>query len=155
MALSWWSRWSMGSRAAHLLNNGGDTRPTSFGNSLPKNKNLGLQKSFLWCNASLINLCARLLNDVAFFFKRSVIPWIIWHHRNDLGFNNLQWPIEKTRQVIWDAVHDYGRIEWNHTLEDLEKTQDMAYQDVLNECNFTWGQGSYCDLEQLSCHLEG
>ena len=55
------------------------------------------------------------------------------------GFNNMQWPVEKTRQVIWDALHDYGRIEWKHTLEDLEKAPDVAYQDVLNEFDETWG----------------
>ena len=30
-------------------------------------------------------------------------------------------------------------IEWNRTLEDLEKAPDVAYQDFLNECDLTWG----------------
>jgi hypothetical protein len=38
------------------------------------------------------------------FFLRSGLMWIIWRQRNDLDFNPLQWPIEKTRQVIWDAL---------------------------------------------------
>ena len=52
------------------------------------------------------------------------------------AFNALQWPIEKTHQVIWDALHAYGKIEWQRTLSDLEKAQDVAYQDVLDEFDF-------------------
>ena len=54
-------------------------------------------------------------------------------------FNNLQWPIEKTSQVIWDALQDYDRIEWKQTLTDLEKAPDVAYYDFLNELNSIWG----------------
>ena len=42
-------------------------------------------------------------------------------------FNNLQWPIEKTCQIIWDALQDYGRNEWKQTLKDLEEAMDVAY----------------------------
>jgi hypothetical protein len=42
-------------------------------------------------------------------------------------FNNMQWPIEKTHQVTWNALHDYGRIEWKQTLRDLEKAPDVTY----------------------------
>jgi hypothetical protein len=48
-------------------------------------------------------------------------------------FSALQWPIENTRQVIWDALHDYGRIEWQRTLGDL----DIAYQDILTDLDST------------------
>ena len=54
-------------------------------------------------------------------------------------FNNLQWPTERTRQVIWDALQDYGRIEWKHALKDLGKTPNVAYQDILNNFDLTWG----------------
>ena len=54
------------------------------------------------------------------FLLRSSIPWIIWNQQTDMVFNNMQWPIEKTCQVIWDALHDCGRIEWKQTLVDLE-----------------------------------
>ena len=47
-------------------------------------------------------------------------------------------PIEKTREAIWDALHDYGRIEWQWSLADLEKAPDVAYQDVLSEFDSTW-----------------
>jgi hypothetical protein len=47
--------------------------------------------------------------------------------------------MEKTHQVIWDALHDYGMIEWQQTLSDLEKALDIAYQDVLNEVDLIWG----------------
>jgi hypothetical protein len=55
-------------------------------------------------------------------------------------FNKLQWPIEKTRQIIWDALQDYGRIiEWKRTLSDLEKAPDVAYHDILNNFDLIWG----------------
>ena len=54
-------------------------------------------------------------------------------------FNNLQWPIEKTCQVIWDALHDYVRIEWKQTFMYLEKAPNVAYQDILYEFNLTGG----------------
>jgi hypothetical protein len=38
------------------------------------------------------------------FFLRNGLMWIIWRQRNDLVFNALQWPIEKTQQGIWDAL---------------------------------------------------
>ena len=50
----------------------------------------------------------------------------------------LQWPIEKTRLVIWDALHDYDRIKWKRILADLEKAMEVAYQDVLYEFDSTW-----------------
>ena len=64
-------------------------------------------------------------------FLRSGLSWIIWRERNDLVFNTPQWPIEKTHQVIWDALQDYDRIEWKWTILDLEKAPDVGYQDVL------------------------
>ena len=35
---------------------------------------------------------------------RSDLPWVIWRQRNDLVFNDMQWPFEKTSEVIWDAL---------------------------------------------------
>jgi hypothetical protein len=61
------------------------------------------------------------------------LSWIIWHQQNDLMFSALQWPIENTRQVIWDNLHDYGRIEWQRNLVDL----DIAYQDILTDLDST------------------
>ena len=55
----------------------------------------------------------------------------MWRQQNDMFFNNMQWPIEKTRQVIWDSLQYYGRIEWKRTMRDLEKALDVAYHDVL------------------------
>ena len=51
----------------------------------------------------------------------------------------MQWPIEKTRQIVWDALQGYGRIEWKRMLRDLEKTPNMAYHDILNKFDLTWG----------------
>ena len=45
----------------------------------------------------------------------------------ELVFNVLQWPIEKKRQVIWDALQVLsGRIEWQRTLIGLEKVLEVA-----------------------------
>ena len=64
--------------------------------------------------------------------------------------------LRKTRQVSWEVVQDYGRSEWKRTLRDLEKALNVAYHDILNELDSTWGgQQSYCDPEQLSRYLEG
>ena len=65
--------------------------------------------------------------------------WITWHQQYDTVFKVLQWLIEKAPQIIWGALHEYARIEWKHTLSDLEKAPDVAYHDVLNEFDLTWG----------------
>lgn len=41
--------------------------------------------------------------------------------------------MEKTHQIVWDSLVDYGRPEWQCTLEDLEEAPDVAYDDVLRE----------------------
>ena len=48
-------------------------------------------------------------------------------------------PLIKTHWVICDALHDYSRIKWKHTLLNLEKARDVASQDVLNEHDWIWG----------------
>ena len=48
-------------------------------------------------------------------------------------------PLRKTHQVIWDTLEDYGRIEWQQSLSDLEKASDIACQDVLNKFDAIWG----------------
>ena len=50
-------------------------------------------------------------------------------------------PTEKTRQVNWDTLQDYARIEWKRTLSDLKNILDFAYQDDLNEFDSTWERG--------------
>ena len=49
-----------------------------------------------------------------------------------------QRPLEKTHQVVWDSLLDCGRLEWQQTLYDLEKTLDVAYEDVLKEFDSVW-----------------
>ena len=73
------------------------------------------------------------------FFLRSGLPWIVWHQQNDMVFDVLQWSIEKTLRVIWDALQNCGRVGWQQSLADLEKAPDVAYQEVLNEFDSTWG----------------
>lgn len=35
--------------------------------------------------------------------------------------------------MIWDVLLDYDRIEWQRTLNDLEKAQGVAYNDIMDE----------------------
>ena len=55
------------------------------------------------------------------FFLRNGLPWIIWRQRNDQVLNALPRPVAKIHQVVWDSLLDYGRLEWQQTLMDLEK----------------------------------
>ena len=50
-----------------------------------------------------------------------------------LVLNAIQLPMKKNHQVVWDSLLDYGRLDWQHTLQDLNKTLDVAYEDVLRE----------------------
>ena len=48
-------------------------------------------------------------------------------------FHTTHWLLEKSHQVVRDSL-----IERQHTLNDLEKAPDVAYQDVLCEFDFVW-----------------
>ena len=41
--------------------------------------------------------------------------------------------------TIWDALQDFGGIEWKRALSDLEMAPDVAYQDILNKFDSSWG----------------
>ena len=73
------------------------------------------------------------------FFLRSGVLWIAWRQQTYMVFNDPQWPIEKTCQVIWDAMHHYSRIERKHNMKDLAKALDVAYQEIKNKFDSTWG----------------
>ena len=104
-------------------------------------RNLGPQKSFPMMQCLFDQPLCKSLKQVSqiWFFLIIGLLWIIWRQRNDLVFNNLQWPVEKSRQVIWDAIHDYGRIKWKWMLKDRGEAPDVAYQDVLNKFDHMWG----------------
>lgn len=59
--------------------------------------------------------------------------------RTDLMFNNLQWPIKKSQQVIWGILQDFDRIKWKRTLMNPEEAPNMAYHNILNEFSSTRG----------------
>ena len=46
--------------------------------------------------------------------------------------------MKKTHQIVWDSLLDHGRLEWQWTLTGLEKTPDVAYDDVLKEFDNVW-----------------
>ena len=103
-------------------------------------RNLGPHNSFSMVQCLFDEPLCKILKmfNCIWFFLRSGLPWIIWRQRNNLVINNMQWHVEKTRKVIWDALQDYGWIEWKQTLKDLEEALDVAYQDVLKDFDTTW-----------------
>lgn len=49
--------------------------------------------------------------------------------------------------MLWEALLDYGRSEWNTTLKDLRKALDIDYNhDVVKEFDTVWcvKSLSYC-----------
>ena len=60
--------------------------------------------------------------------------WIIWRQKNDWVFNALQWSIEKTHQVIWDASKDYNRMEWQRTLSEADLQSQMGLLKLRTVC---------------------
>lgn len=46
--------------------------------------------------------------------------------------------MEKTHQVVWDSLIDYGSLEWQSTLQDSKKAMDIAYEDVLRKFDKVW-----------------
>ena len=80
-----------------------------------KKRNLSLWKSFSMLQCLFDQPLCKTLKGFSriWFFLRSGLAWIIWRQHNDLVFDNLQWPIEKTHQVIWDALQEYGGLNEN------------------------------------------
>ena len=39
---------------------------------------------------------------------------------------------------MWDSLLDYGRLEWQRTLTDLEKTLDVSYEEALKGFDNVW-----------------
>ena len=40
--------------------------------------------------------------------------------------------------MMWDSLLDYGRLEWQQTLQDLEKAPDITYLDVPKKLDSVW-----------------
>jgi hypothetical protein len=36
---------------------------------------------------------------------------------------------------VWDALFNYGRLEWHRTLTDLGKIPNVAFEGILKELN--------------------
>ena len=104
-------------------------------------KILNLRKFFFMLQCLFDQPLCKTLTQFSrnWLFLRSGLPWIIWRQRYDLISNRLQWSIEKTLQIIWDTLQDYGRIEGKWTPRDLEKAVDVAYHDILNNFDLIWG----------------
>ena len=69
-------------------------------------RNLGPRKSYSMMQCYFDQpLCKTLRRfNRMWIFLLSDLLWIIWRQHNNLVSNNMHWPIEKARQVIWDAL---------------------------------------------------
>lgn len=50
----------------------------------------------------------------------------------------LQWPLEKTQQVVCDSLINYGRLEWHCMGTHIEKVPNVAYEDVIHNIMSIW-----------------
>lgn len=87
VACNRWSQWSIGSSNVRSLNKGDSMLLTSCGNSLPKDVTLVCYNHFLWCNASLVNLCARQWSDLVI----SSLSWGVVFRGSLFGANGMIW----------------------------------------------------------------
>ena len=58
--------------------------------------------------------------------------------------NALQWLIGKTYLIVWDTLRDYGRVEWQLILTNLEKPGTLLVKMLrmnLIRCVCVWGGG--------------
>ena len=69
---------------------------------------------------------------ITFFFKEESMEFTM-KNRKITTCNRLE-----TYQVVWDSLINYGRLNWQWTLYDLEKALGVAYRDVLNEFGLIW-----------------
>jgi hypothetical protein len=53
---------------------------------------------------------------------KGIALWTIWLSRNDTSFNNFRWNQDKTKQVIWQGLCDYGRSAWYKAKGRIQKT---------------------------------
>lgn len=60
------------------------------------------------------------------------------NHLVSLCQKRSSWHVEKTHQIMWYSLLDYGRLEWQPSLRDLDEVVDVAYQDVLDEFDSMW-----------------
>ena len=49
--------------------------------------------------------------------------------------SNGQW---KKLTKLWDSFIDYDTLEWQRTLQDLDKAPDIAYENVLSSFDKDW-----------------
>jgi hypothetical protein len=125
--------------AAHWLNKCRAMHLTSIGDSLPIEVTLALENIF-WCwNAFDQPLNKSMKSLSVFSFSWGVILWGSYGVNEMTWFtNSIQWH-EKTHQLVWDSLLDYGRVEWQGTLQDLgKKTLKIAYNDVLEKSDRVW-----------------
>ena len=125
----------------HLLDKDGGMLLTSCGNSLSKKVILVCTNLFIWCNASLIKLCARHWNDsTASGFSWGVVFRGVSGTNETISFlvlrNN---PLRKHIKSFGTLCRIMVGLSGNKLLRTMEKALDLAYQDVLNEFDSVMG----------------
>jgi hypothetical protein len=64
--------------------------------------------------------------------------WAIWIGRNDLVFNNNIWHEAKLRNVMWELLIDYEKLEWQHVLQQIQKNPNNENK-ILKAFDRVWG----------------
>ena len=91
---------------------------------------------------------------------RGVGLWCIWLSGNAKVFDGSSWPDPKSRNFLWEALLDYGRIAWKKTLIEVKRASnhEMALSilkgfDSVWMCRSILGtrlnfrlNGTYCPL---------
>ena len=88
-----------------------------------KTKNLGPRTSFSMLQCLFYQPLCKTFKSFSriWFFLRSGLPWIIWRQQNYMIFNELQLPIEKTRQIIALPCRITGGLNGNGRLGTWKK----------------------------------
>ena len=131
-----WSRRSTSFAAALWLNKHGIMHLTSFGNSLLKEVTLPLKNLFQWWtsqqiteNLSVFGSSWGLVSHG--LFGVNIMIWFV---------NALQWLVERTHKVLWVSLLQYGKLEWQQTLTNLE----IHTEHCLWECSWRIWQYIQC-----------
>jgi hypothetical protein len=80
---------------------------------------------------------------------KGIALWMIWLVRNDVSFNNTRWNQDKTKQVIWQGLSDYGRSAWCKTQDCIRRNPECA-ELVLNRFDAQWQRPAICSRINLS-----
>jgi hypothetical protein len=70
---------------------------------------------------------------------RGISFWFIWIEHSDIVFHIKEcWQQEKLQSLVWEALMDYVKLEWNRTLVRIHTFLQLEH-DYLSSFDKTWG----------------